>query len=66
MATREKKKPTKKKKSKSSGIGSYIRKIQNNPAVKRQTAKIKKLMSTLAAEKKKKVSAVKAARKKLK
>lgn len=59
MAT--KKKVTKKK----SNIGSYVKKLQAAPAVKRATKSIKDLEKKLLAAKKKKAVAVKIARKKL-
>jgi hypothetical protein len=59
MAT--KKKVTKKK----SSIGSYVKKLQAAPAVKRATKSIKDLEKKLLAAKKKKAAAVKIVRKKL-
>lgn len=59
MAT--KKKVIKKK----SSIGSYVKKLQAAPAVKRATKSIKDLEKKLLAAKKKKAAAVKIARKKL-
>jgi hypothetical protein len=59
MAT--KKKVTKRK----SNIGSYVKKLQAAPAVKRATKSIKDLEKKLLAAKKKKAAAVKIARKKL-
>jgi len=68
MATKKKtaKKKTAKKKAVKSrgGIASYIRKIQNTPAVKSKEKKIKELERKLAATKKEKARAVKLAQKK--
>lgn len=68
MATKKKtpKKKAPAKRKTSGGIASYTRKIQNAPAVKRKTSQIKLAEKKLAALKKEKVKAVKAARKKLK
>jgi hypothetical protein len=63
MAT--KKKPTKRKKSITSTIGSYVKKLMKAPAVKRAADSIKTLEKKLVAAKKKKAAAVKLARKKL-
>lgn len=61
------KKATKKKTvKKSTGIASYVRKIQNSPGVKKVTSTIKAIEKKLAEAKKKKAAAVKIARKKLK
>jgi hypothetical protein len=51
---------------KSTGIASYVRKIQNSPAVKSADKKVKDLERKLKAAKKAKAVKVKAARKKLK
>jgi len=62
-----KKKTTKKKVVKrTSGIASYVRKIQNTPSVKKATNSIKAIEKKLAEAKKKKAAAVKLVRKKLK
>jgi hypothetical protein len=64
-----KKKAVKRKttaKKKSTGIASYVRKIQNSPAVKSADKKVKDLERKLKAAKKAKAVKVKAARKKLK
>lgn len=64
MATKKrvtKKRVTKKK----STIGSYVKKIQAAPAVKRATKTIKDLEKKILMAKKKKAAAVKIARKKL-
>jgi len=53
-------------KKKSTGIASYVRKIQNIPAVKSADRKVKDLERKLKAAKKAKAVKVKAARKKLK
>jgi len=53
-------------KKKSTGIASYVRKIQNTPAVKSADKKVKDLERKLKAAKKAKAVKVKAARKKLK
>jgi hypothetical protein len=53
-------------KKKSTGIASYVRKIQNSPAVKSADKKVKDLERKLKAAKKAKAVKVKAARKKLK
>lgn len=63
------KKATKKKcatKKSTGGIASYVRKIQNSPGVKKVTNTIKAIEKKLAEAKRKKVAAVKIARKKLK
>jgi len=62
----KKKKPTKRKKSITSTIGSYVKKLMRSPGVKRAADSIKTLEKKLAAAKKKKAAAVKIARKKLK
>lgn len=51
---------------KSTGIASYVRKIQNSPGVKAADKKVKDLERKLKAAKKAKATKVKAARKKLK
>jgi len=64
-----KKKAVKRKttaKKKSTGIASYVRKIQNSPAVKSADKKVKDLERKLKAAKKLKATKVKEARKKLK
>jgi len=63
-----KKKATKKKvvKKASTGIASYVRKVQKSPAVKKVTDAIKLIEKKLAEAKKKKAIAVKIVRKKLK
>jgi hypothetical protein len=66
MALKKKKVTRKKTTKKTSTIGSYIKKIQNTPAVKRVSNTIKLMEKKLAAAKKKKAAAVKIARKKLK
>jgi hypothetical protein len=61
------KKTTKKKTvKKSTGIASYVKKIQKAPAVKRVADTIKAIEKKLAEAKKKKAVAVKLVRKKLK
>ena len=60
-----KKRVTKRKKSMTSSIGSYVKKLMKAPAVKRATTTIKALEKKLMAAKKKKAAAVKLARKKL-
>jgi hypothetical protein len=62
----KKKKTTKRKKSITSTIGSYVKKLMRSPGVKRAADIIKTLEKKLAAAKKKKAAAVKIARKKLK
>jgi len=62
----KRKKTTKKRKSISSTIGGYVRKLMNAPSVKRAATSIKALEKKLAAAKKKKAAAVKKARKSLK
>jgi hypothetical protein len=62
----KKKKTTKRKKSITSTIGSYVKKLMRTPGVKRAADSIKTLEKKLAAAKKKKAAAVKIARKKLK
>lgn len=60
------KKATKRKtKAKKSTIGSYVRKLNNSPGVKRAGKTVRDLERKLAAAKKKKAAAVKVARKKL-
>ena len=54
-----------KTKAKKSTIGSYVRKLNNSPGVKRAGKTVKDLERKLAAAKKKKAAAVKVARKKL-
>ena len=68
MAVAKKKTTTKKKvvKKASSGIASYVRKVQKAPAVKRVTDAIKLIEKKLAEAKNKKAAAVKIIRKKLK
>jgi hypothetical protein len=62
-----KKKTTKKKVvKKSTGIASYVKKIQKAPSVKRVADTIKAIEKKLAEAKKKKAAAVKIVRKKLK
>jgi hypothetical protein len=61
-----KKKVTKKRKSITSTIGSYVKKLMRAPAVKRAAMSIKTLEKKLAAAKKLKAAAVKKARKTLK
>ena len=65
-----KRKPARKKtttrKKTSTGIASYVRKIQNSPGVKSADKKVKDLVKKLAAAKKLKAAKVKEARKKLK
>jgi len=63
----KKKKTVKRKttKAKKSSIGSYVRKLNNAPAVKRAGKTVKDLERKLLAAKKKKAAAVKVARKKL-
>jgi hypothetical protein len=53
------------KKSITSTIGSYVKKLMKTPGVKRAADSIKTLEKKLAAAKKKKAAAVKVARKKL-
>lgn len=60
-----KRKKTTKRKSITSTIGSYVKKLMREPAVKRVGDTIKTLEKKLAAAKKKKAAAVKKARKKL-
>lgn len=62
----KKKKTTKRKKSITSTIGSYVKKLMRSPGVKRAADSVKTLEKKLAAAKKKKAAAVKIARKKLK
>lgn len=62
----KRKKTTKRKKSITSTIGSYVKKLMRSPGVKRAADSIKTLEKKLAAAKKKKAAAVKIARKKLK
>jgi len=63
----KKKKTVKRKtaKAKKSSIGSYVRKLNNAPAVKRAGKTVKMLEKKLATAKKKKAAAVKITRKKL-
>ena len=61
----KKKKVTKKRKSITSTIGSYVKKLMKAPAVKRAAMSIKNLEKKLAAAKKVKATAVKKARKTL-
>jgi hypothetical protein len=63
----KKKKTVKRKtaKAKKSSIGSYVRKLNNTPGVKRAGKTVKDLERKLLAAKKKKAAAVKVARKKL-
>lgn len=68
-----KKKPTKRKAAKrkpakksSGGIASFVRKVQNAPAVKSKTRKISDLEKKLKAAKKEKAAAVKLVTKRLK
>jgi hypothetical protein len=62
-----KRKTTKRKPAKSSGgIASFVRKVQNAPAVKSKTRKISDLEKKLKAAKKEKAAAVKIATKRLK
>jgi hypothetical protein len=63
----KKKKTVKRKtaKRKTSSIGSYVRKLNNTPGVKRAGKTVKDLERKLLAAKKKKAAAVKIARKKL-
>jgi hypothetical protein len=63
----KKKKTVKRKtaKRKTSTIGSYVRKLNNTPGVKRAGKQVKDLERKLLAAKKKKAAAVKVARKKL-
>ena len=61
----KKKKVTKKRKSITSTIGSYVKKLMKAPAVKRAAMSIKTLEKKLAAAKKVKAAAVKKARKTL-
>lgn len=63
----KKKKIVKRKttKAKKSSIGSYVRKLNNAPAVKSAGKTVKMLEKKLLAAKKKKAAAVKVARKKL-
>jgi hypothetical protein len=63
----KKKKIVKRKtaKRKTSTIGSYVRKLNNTPGVKRAGKTVKDLERKLLAAKKKKAAAVKVARKKL-
>lgn len=62
----KKKKTTKRKRSITSTIGSYVKKLMRSPGVKRAADSVKTLEKKLAAAKKKKAAAVKIARKKLK
>lgn len=62
----KKKKTTRKKKSITSTIGSYVKKLMKAPAVKRAADTIKTLEKKLAAAKKVKAMAVKKVRKSLK
>jgi len=62
----KKKKTTKRKRSLTSTIGSYVKKLMRSPGVKRAADSVKTLEKKLAAAKKKKAAAVKIARKKLK
>ncbi len=57
------KKRNSKKKSAKGGIASYVRKINNVPAVKKASGRVKKLESELKGAKKKKAQAIKAAQK---
>ena len=66
MAVKKKAVKRKTAKKKSTGIASYVRKIQNSPAVKSADKKVKDLERKLKAAKKAKAVKVKAARKKLK
>jgi hypothetical protein len=62
-----KRKTTKRKPAKSNGgIASFVRKVQNAPAVKSKTKKISDLEKKLKAAKKEKAAAVKIATKRLK
>lgn len=61
-----KKRKTKKKRSISSTIGGYVKKLMRTPSVKRAADTIKTLEKKLLAAKKKKAVAVKKARKSLK
>ena len=62
----KKRKTTKRKRSLTSTIGSYVKKLMRSPGVQRAAASVKTLEKKLAAAKKKKAAAVKIARKKLK
>jgi hypothetical protein len=66
MAIAKKKTTKKKVVKKSTGIASYVRKVQNAPAVKRIAKAIKTMEVKLKAAKKKKAAAVKQVRNKLK
>jgi len=62
----KKKKTTKKKRSISSTIGGYVKRLMRTPSVKRAADSIKSLEKKLLAAKKKKAIAVKKARKTIK
>jgi methylmalonyl-CoA mutase N-terminal domain/subunit len=61
-----KRKTTAKRKTRITGIASYVKKVFSSPGVKKVSATIKSLEAKLKAAKRKKATAVKAARKKLK
>lgn len=61
-----KRKTTAKRKMRITGIASYVKKVFSSPGVKKVSATIKSLEAKLKAAKRKKATAVKAARKKLK
>ena len=61
-----KRKTTAKRKARITGIASYVKKVFSSPGVKKVSATIKSLEAKLKAAKKKKATAVKAARKKIK
>lgn len=62
----KKRKTTAKRKTRITGIASYVKKVFSSPGVKKVSATIKSLEAKLKAAKRKKATAVKAARKKLK
>jgi hypothetical protein len=61
-----KRKTTAKRKTRITGIASYVKKVFSSPGVKKVSATIKSLEAKLKAAKRKKAAAVKTARKKLK
>lgn len=62
----KKRKTTAKRKTRITGIASYVKKVFSSPGVKKVSATIKSLEAKLKAAKRKKATAVKAVRKKLK
>lgn len=65
-AASAKRKTTAKRKTRITGIASYVKKVFSSPGVKKVSSTIKSLEAKLKSAKKKKAAAVKAARKKLK